>query len=470
MSSVFLIRQLRRFAVGLMFIFVWVVSAHAQSKAVVPVMLDDWGRHHSQMVDDAKARADKIKIVFVGDSITARWTTSPGEAIWDQYYAPIGAINLGISADSTQHVLWRLQHGVLDPLHPKMVILLIGTNNTKDEPDAVAYGVWTIVAHIRKVLPDTRVLVQGIFPRSDKEDVNAKNLKVNDLLAKLDDGKMVKYIYFGDKFLKPDGSLNLDIITDKVHPNNPEGFKIWHAAILPTVEEWLKKEPIANVPPPPPPVPEPKNLTPATPEPRNDFIFRHNRVLSTGKVYKDKCELVFLGGEAVVCFDRLQGLFKKEYGKYNALNFAIWGCRPENMLWQVDNGELDGMSPKLVVLQSQEGMRSATAVEDIAAGMEATAKLILKKIPTTKVLIIGAFPAGDKPNDPLRKRVADYNALLSKVADEKSIYYLDVGKAFLSPDGSLAKGAVPSQENTTEQAYASWAEAQRDTIRKLIGH
>jgi lysophospholipase L1-like esterase len=445
-------------------------SSKAQTKTVVPVLADDWGQHHAQMVADAKARADKIKIVFVGDSITARWTTSPGEAIWAQYYAPIGAINLGISADSTQHVLWRLQHGVLDPLHPKMVILMIGTNNTKDEPDAVAYGVWAIVEHIRKVLPDTRVLVQGIFPRSDRADVNEKNQKVNELLAKLDDGKMVKYIYFGDKFLKPDGTLNLDIITDKVHPNNPEGFKIWHAAILPTVEEWLKKDPVPNVPPPPSPVAKPGNLAPATPEPRNDFLSRHNRILATGKAYKDKCELVFMGGETMVCFDRMQGLFKKEYGKYNALNFALWGSRPENMLWQVDNGELDGMQPKLVVLQSQEGMRSATPVEDIAAGTEATAKLILKKIPAAKVLIIGAFPFGEKPNDPLRKRVTDYNALLSKVADGKSVFFLDLGKNFLSPDGTLAKGAAPSQENTTEQAYGAWAEAQRETIQKLIGH
>ena len=129
-------------------------------------MNDEWRSEvHGKMVDDAKARADQIKIVFVGDSITARWTSSPGEKIWKEKYAPYGAINLGISSDGTENVLWRLQHGVLDPLHPKMVILLIGTNNLRSTPDAVAYGVWTIVHYVRRKLPDARVLVQGIFPR-----------------------------------------------------------------------------------------------------------------------------------------------------------------------------------------------------------------------------------------------------------------------------------------------------------------
>ncbi len=443
-------------------------SAHAQTKTVTPVLQDDWVQGHNAMVEDAKARADKIKIVFVGDSITARWTRSPGEGIYNEFYAPIGAINLGISADGTQHVLWRMQHGVLDPLHPKMVILLIGTNNLGEDPGDVAYGVWAIVAHIRKTLPEARVLVQGIFPRSDKPELNERIAKVNELIATLDDGKMVKYFYFGDKFLKPDGSLNLDIMTDKVHPNTPDGFKIWHESILPIVKEWLEKAPIPNVPPPPAPIAEPKRLVTSTPEPRNDFLYRHKGMLAISKAQKEKCQLVFMGGEAVCCWDRAPEVFKKEYWDYHPLILAIWGSRPENMLWQVANGELDGIRPTLVLLQSQEGLRGDKPVEELAAGMEATAKLVIEKIPTAKVLLVGAFPIGEKATDPLRKKVAQYNELLSKAADGKTINFLDVGSAFLSPDGSLKKGAVPSHENTSAESYAAWANAQRDTIRKLM--
>jgi lysophospholipase L1-like esterase len=445
------------------------VRALADTSTVKPVLLDDWGAIHAEMVADATARADKIKIAFAGDSITARWTRSPGQAMYDQYYAPVGAINLGISADGTQHLLWRLQHGVLKPLHPKMVILLIGTNNLASEPDAVAYGVWSIVSYIRTVLPNTRVLVQGIFPRSDNADYNRKLQVVNGFLAKMDDGKMVKYLYFGDKYLNADGTVNADLITDKVHPNTPDGFKIWNAAIQPTVQEWLAAEPIANVPPPPSPVPTPANLGPATPQVRNDFLWRHNRVLATSPVAKAACELVFMGGETMSCWDRNQDLFKKEFGQYHALNFALWGSRPENMLWQVDNGELDGIKPKVVVLNSQEGLQGAhPQIDTLAAGIAATAKLIQTKSSTTKVLIVGACPLGAKPTDSQRHLSDSYNALLAKLDDGKSVFFVDPAKAFLNADGTVIASGIPSQQNTTAATFDLWASSFRDSIAKLM--
>jgi lysophospholipase L1-like esterase len=442
---------------------------HAQSKPVVPVMPDEWRTEiHGKMAADAKARADQIQIVFVGDSITARWTSSPGEALWKKKYAPLGAINLGISSDGTQNVLWRLQNGVLDPLHPKMVILLIGTNNLSSPPDAVAYGIWTIVACIRKKLPDARVLVQGIFPREDKPEYNARIAQVNALIARLDDGKMVKYVYFGDKFLKPDGLLDPEVFTDKVHPNVPEGFRIWDEQIYPIVQQWLKLSPIADTSPPRCPVPVPADLGPATATARNDWLFRHNRILATPAAYKAKCRLLFLGDQVTQAWDRAPALFKKEYGRYTPLNFAIFGNRPENMLWQAGSGALDGLHPKLVVMQSQSFFHSPTAAEELAAGVEATARLLLKKLPESKVLMIGGFPLGEKPTDAIRAKISAYNARLAQVADNQRLFFLDIGKAFLKPDGTLEKGAVPSLQPYTEKSFAVWADAQRATIAQLM--
>lgn len=443
--------------------------ALADPVTVTPVLLDDWGTIHKEMVADATARADKIKIVFVGDSITARWTRSPGQSAWDKDYAPLGAINLGISADATQHVLWRLQHGVIAPLHPKMYILLIGTNNLGMEPDEVAYGVWAIVDYLRKSSPDSRVLVQGIFPRGDKADAERKRKIVNDYLAKLDDGKMVKYLYFGDAYLNADGTCNKELLTDGVHPNTPAGFTIWDAAILPTVKDWLTLAPVANVPPPASPVPTPANTAAATPALRNDFLFRHNRVLGTPAGMKTACGVVFLGGEDVSLWDRQQALFKKEFGEFKPLNFAIWGSRPENMLWQVVNGELDGMTPKIVIIHSQEGLRGSPLlpVERLAAGMDATAHAVLQKCPNTKVLIVGANPIGAKPADPQRKSADAYNALLAKLADDKSIYFVDAGKAFLNPDGTVVTAGIPDATNSTEAVYTIWGDAIRDALNRI---
>lgn len=440
------------------------------AEEIVPVPVDDWGQIHAGMVADAKARADHIQIVFIGDSITARWTRSPGEQIWGKDYAPLGAINLGISSDATQHVLWRLQHGVLEPLHPRMVILLVGTNNITagTDPEAIAYGVWTIVAHLRHTLPDARVLVQAIFPRCDRPKVGEMVPKVNALLARLDDGKMVKFIDFGARFLGPDGQPDPAVFTDGIHPNKPDGFRIWNEAIQPVVREWLTAPPLHDIPPPLSPVAMPKDLTPATATARNEFIDRHNRILAAPASYKDRCRLLFLGDECMGAWRRVEPLFNREYGAYHPLNFSIEGARPENLLWQIANGELAGMHPALVVVHTQEALRSDTPVERIVAGMTEVVQQIREKLPAARILVLGAFPLGEHPDDRLRAVVARYNALLKPLADGGQVTVEDIGAAFLMPDGTCPKGTTPSARDFSEAAFTHWAEAQKSVITRLL--
>jgi lysophospholipase L1-like esterase len=314
------------------------------SPSTIPTLQDDWGNIHNQFVADAKARADKINIVFAGDSISARWTLGAGRDIWAKRYAPLGAINLSISADDAQDLLWRLENGEIAPLHPKMLILLIGANNLSQSPEAVAYGVWANVAYIRKTLPDTRVLVQGIFERENPPADAGRNAKVNTLLARLDDGKMVKFLDFSSKFLKPDGTLDRTVFTDGCHPEKPAGFQVWADSIQPVIDQWMTQPPVPGLPPPPSPVGEPKDPAWGTPVRRNDFLFRHNRYLMFAS--KFKCDLLFLGGTAMAAWDRLEPLTKQEYAKYRFLNFAIHAARTENILWQLTNGEIDHLQPE----------------------------------------------------------------------------------------------------------------------------
>ena len=438
-------------------------SAEAPCPSTVPKMSDDWVDCHKAMVADATARAKDIQIVFAGDSITWRWTSGGGRKIWDQRYAPLGAINLSISADSTKHLLWRLQHGVLEPLHPKMVILLIGANNLSQDPEAAAYGVWANVSYLRKTLPDTRVLVQGIFRRENPPAAIPKAPLVNAYLAKLDDGKMVKFLDFSSKFLKPDGTLDRTNFPDGCHADTPEAFQIWADSIQPVIDEWLKAPPIANVPPPPSPVGEPADKSAAIPEPRNDALFRHKRYVA--RAAKGNCDLLFVGDTTMACWDRMEALTKKEYGSMHWLNFADWGSRTESLLWELNDGELEGIKPKVVVVQVQENLYGKTPAQDVAAGMDAIAKLIHQKLPDTKVLLLGAFttPKGVPP-----AKVAEYNSLLAKQADGKSVYFLDVGKAFLNPDGTPSAGPLPGPNPMAPAAYEHWADAQRATIVELM--
>lgn len=432
-------------------------------------MLDDWGGIHAGMVADAHARADRIQVVLIGDSITARWTRSPGEKAWAEHLAPLGALNLGISSDATQHVLWRLQHGVLDGLHPKAVLIMIGTNNVTAgaDPESIAYGVWAIVDHVRRTLPGARVLVQAIFPRIDRPGANERVGQVNAILARLDDGQAVRFMDFGARFLAPDGKPDPAVFTDGIHPNKPEGFRIWSEAIMPTVRDWIAAPPLADLPPPPPPVAAPKDRTPSTPAPRNEFLDRHARLLAISAAQKERCRLLFLGDERMRSWDRAEAVFRREYAADGALNLSIPGARPEHVLWQLAHGELDGLHPGLVVLQTQEAVL-AQPEGRAAAGMAEVLRQVRARLPQARVLLLGAFPVGERASDPRRQRVAQYNARLAGLADGTAVAFLDVGAAFLAADGSCPAGTLPHQADGTEAAYSRWADAQRVAIRGVL--
>jgi lysophospholipase L1-like esterase len=214
--------------------------------ATNPVPRDSaWIRRHEGFVN--LARAGGIDLLFLGDSITDFWRNR-GSNVWNQCYAPRHAANFGISADRTQHVLWRIDQGELDGLKPKVVVLMIGTNNTGKEkdggarntvPETVA-GVQAVVARIRTKLPDTKILLLAIFPRDTFDSPQrAQVALINTVIAKLDDGKMIRFLDIGPQFLDADGTLPKSIMPDLLHPN-ARGYQIWADAMEPTLAEMLK--------------------------------------------------------------------------------------------------------------------------------------------------------------------------------------------------------------------------------------
>ncbi len=198
-----------------------------------------WVARHQGFVEIAK-KGD-VDLLFVGDSITDFWR-SAGKSVWETNFAPLHAANFGISGDRTQHVLWRLQNGELDGIKPKLVVLMIGTNNLLDNPDdQIAAGIKAILQEFQTKTPAAKVLLLAVFPRSENADAPARTLikALNAKIAKFADGKNVKYLDIGDKFLEPDGSLSPTVMPDFLHPN-AKGYQIWAAAILPTVQEMMK--------------------------------------------------------------------------------------------------------------------------------------------------------------------------------------------------------------------------------------
>ncbi|MEA2709105.1 MAG: hypothetical protein QOF78_1706 [Phycisphaerales bacterium] len=197
---------------------------------------------HQQFLERA-ARGD-VDLLFLGDSITAGWNGQKG--IWQAHFDKYKPANFGIGGDRTQHVLWRIENGELaPPMKPKVVVLMIGTNNTNSDPsDQIASGVEKIVKSARDKT-GAKVLLLAVFPRgenpNDEKVVKQRAIikGVNDRIKKLDDGKNVRYLDIGDKFLQPDGSISKEIMRDFLHLTE-KGYQIWAEAIDQPLKEMME--------------------------------------------------------------------------------------------------------------------------------------------------------------------------------------------------------------------------------------
>ena len=222
------------------------LTIFAQNTATNPVPREgNWMRRHEGFVE--QARKGNVEVLFLGDSITDFWRTR-GSNVWNHCYAPRHAANFGISGDRTQHVLWRIEHGELDGIYPNVVVLMIGTNNTgkerdgktiRNSPPEVVEGVAAVVRAIRAKLPQTRILFLGIFPRGEKTDPIRQQLKeINLQLALLADGRMIRFLDIGPKFLETDGTIPGNVMPDRLHPSE-QGYQIWADAMESTLAEML---------------------------------------------------------------------------------------------------------------------------------------------------------------------------------------------------------------------------------------
>lgn len=189
-----------------------------------------------------RAKQGPIDLLFIGDSITAGWP-SVGKQVWAHYYAGLNAANFGVGGDRTQNVLWRIEHGELAGISPKVVVLLIGVNNG-GKPE-VFPGVRKIVDEIRARLPESRVLLLGVFPHGNDPTsppwiprARAAIIELNKRLAALDDGKNIRFLDIGGSFLDASGAISKEIMPDGLHPG-PKGYQLWAEAMKPLLDEML---------------------------------------------------------------------------------------------------------------------------------------------------------------------------------------------------------------------------------------
>lgn len=184
-------------------------------------------------------RGSHIDILLEGDSITEDWKNAM--SVWKKYYGDVQSANFGISGDRTENLLWRIQHGEIDGLSPKLIMLLIGTNNIgRNSADEIVAGIAAIVQELKSRCPEAHILLLGVFPRGEKatDPLRAKVSEINALLEKFQGGDQVTYLDIGKTFLQPDGSITREIMPDFLHPNHA-GYDLWARAIEPSVQQYL---------------------------------------------------------------------------------------------------------------------------------------------------------------------------------------------------------------------------------------
>ncbi len=208
---------------------------------------------HTQLVE--KARRGGIDLYFLGDSITRRWGTSDPQyhemfANWRTNFFGWNAGNFGWGGDTVQNVLWRIRHGELDAVRPRVIVLLVGTNNlgaadATDRGDAlvdeVTDGIHAILETIHEKVPGATVLLTGVFPRNDGRrgtTLIPTIRRINARLAKMADAKGVRFMDLSGRLADSDGKLVEGVTVDGLHLS-VRGYQLWADALKPHLLELL---------------------------------------------------------------------------------------------------------------------------------------------------------------------------------------------------------------------------------------
>ena len=215
--------------------------AQADNPATTPVPRTDEGILARQTEVLRRAReAGPADVVFLGDSITQGWEGA-GKAVWERDVAPLGAVNLGVSGDRTEHVLWRLQEAPITRLQPRAVVVMIGTNNLghgSSNAEQTLAGVHAVLAKVREQAPQAEILLLEIFPRGERINAMRGDIAQINQALRAHPPQGVRTLALGDRWVQADGTISKEVMPDLLHLS-PLGYEQWAQGMLPALRELL---------------------------------------------------------------------------------------------------------------------------------------------------------------------------------------------------------------------------------------
>lgn len=205
------------------------------------------------------------------------------------------------------------------------------------------------------------------------------------------------------------------------------------------------------------------------PVPRDEkWMKRHDSF--NERVKKGNVDLVFIGDSITQGWEGPgKQAWADAYGKRNAVNLGIGGDRTQHVLWRLENGNIEGIKPKLAVIMIGTNNSGSNTSAQIAEGITAIVHKLREKLPETKILLLGIFPRGVDDEDAKRKVNAGANEIVAKLADGKMIEYLDIGPKFLDDKHVLSKEVMPDLLHLTPAAYKTWADSIESHVARMMG-
>lgn len=210
--------------------------------ATVPTPVKDvqgdgrWMSMHERFLHEAKVCP--CDVLFIGDSLIRNMYETEA---WDTHFAPLNSLNFGIGGDCTEHILWRIENGELDDINPKVVVLLVGTNNYHSSADQLVEGIETIVWCITSKIPSAKIIVLGLLPRGRQPNLlREKHFQVNHALKEVIEAiPNSLYLDADPGFVRSDGLISHEDMFDYLHLTR-RGYKKFSKRVHEVVVKFLK--------------------------------------------------------------------------------------------------------------------------------------------------------------------------------------------------------------------------------------